>query len=56
MRNLVPLMLMAAPAVAQNAVTAGRSVVEHTLLNLGFEWPISGDAKRNASVAVPFSR
>ena len=30
-------------------------VVEHpTLHNLGFEWPLQGDANRNASVAVQF--
>ncbi len=40
---------------AQNSTTAGRFHVEHpTLLNLGFEWPISGDANRNAQVAVQF--
>ena len=34
---------------------AGRFVVEHpTLLNLGFEWEIRGDANRNATVAVEF--
>ncbi|MCC6858849.1 MAG: hypothetical protein IT158_09815 [Bryobacterales bacterium] len=42
-------------AYAQNATQAGRFTVEHpTLLNLGFEWEISGDANRNASVAVQF--
>ena len=40
---------------AQNAVTAGKFTVEHpTLLNLGFEWEISGDANRNATVSVQF--
>ena len=30
-------------------------MVEHpTLLNLGFEWAITGDANRNATVAVQF--
>ncbi len=34
---------------------AGKFVVEHpTLLNLGFEWAIRGDANRNATVAVQF--
>ncbi len=38
-----------------NATEAGRFVVEHpTLLNLGFEWAIRGDANRNAAVAVEF--
>src|SRR3954452_13639644 len=40
---------------AQNGVQAGRFTVEHpTLLNLGFEWEIAGDANRNATVAVQF--
>lgn len=40
---------------AQNATEAGRFTVEHpTLLNLGFEWAIRGDANRNAKVAVDF--
>jgi len=40
---------------AQNATIAGRFHVEHpTLLNLGFEWAISGDANRNATVDVKF--
>ena len=40
-----------------NAVSAGRFVVEPpTLICLGFEWEISGDANRNASVAVGYRR
>jgi len=40
---------------AQNATEAGRFHVEHpTLLNLGFEWSIEGDANRNATVEVRF--
>ncbi len=51
------LLLLAASLQAQNAVTAGRFHVEHpTLLNLGFEWPISGDANRNATVDVQFRK
>lgn len=51
---LLPLFLPAA-LYAQNAVTAGRFLVEHpTLRNLGFEWSISGDANRNARVAVSY--
>jgi len=39
----------------ENSTIAGRFVVEHpTLMNLGFEWSIRGDANRNASVAVQF--
>lgn len=42
---------------AQNATTAGRFHVEHpTLLNLGFEWAITGDANRNATVDVQFRK
>src|SRR6476659_5288496 len=42
-------------ADADNACQAGKFVVEHpTLLNLGFEWAIRGDANRNAAVAVEF--
>ncbi len=40
---------------AQDATEAGQFFVEHpTLLNLGFEWPIRGDANRNASVSVQY--
>lgn len=49
------LVFAAASASAQNATEAGTFVVEHpTLLNLGFEWSIRGDANRNASVDVQF--
>ena len=42
---------------AQDAVQAGRFHVEHpTLLNLGFEWAIEGDANRNATVEVRFRK
>jgi len=48
--SLVPLTLY-----AQDATRVGRFHVEHpTLLNLGFEWSISGDANRNATVSVEF--
>ncbi len=47
--------LSAAPASGQNATQAGHFHVEHpTLLNLGFEWPIVGDANRNAAVSVEY--
>lgn len=47
--------LTAGSLVAQDATEAGRFHVEHpTLLNLGFEWSIRGDANRNAAVAVRF--
>lgn len=49
------LLLVGAAARAQNATAAGRFHVEHpTLLNLGFEWAIHGDANRNAAVAVQY--
>ena len=42
---------------ALNAVTAERFVVEPpTLICLGFEWEISGDANRDASVTVEYRR
>ena len=45
----------AAPGDAQ--VTPGELVVEHpTLINLGFEWHIDGDANRNAGVEVSFRK
>ncbi len=38
-------------------VTPGEFVIEHpTLINLGFEWHIDGDANRNASVDVSFRK
>ena len=47
--------IAAAPADA--TVTPGEFVVEHpTLINLGFEWHIDGDANRNASVDVSFRK
>ena len=46
----------AAPAVAAPTdlrVTPAELIVDHpTLINLGFEWMIDGDANRNASVEV----
>ena len=53
---MLPFLLVPV-AVAQNATTAGRFTVEHpTLLNLGFEWAISGDDNRNATVDVQYRR
>jgi hypothetical protein len=53
---LVLILIATASALAQsNATQVGKFVVEHpTLLNLGFEWPITGDANRNATVTVQF--
>lgn len=40
-----------------DAVLAGELVIEPpTLINLGFEWFIQGDANRNATVAVSFRK
>ena len=42
-------------SAGQNGTQAGKFTVEHpTLLNLGFEWAIAGDANRNATVEVRF--
>ncbi len=49
--------LLASSVHAQDSTRAGDFTVEHpTLHNLGFEWTISGDANRNASVTVEFRR
>jgi hypothetical protein len=56
---VVALMLPAAPVLAQegNAVTAGAFTVDRpTLVSLGFEWRVAGDANRNASVAVSYRK
>src|SRR6478752_6994260 len=46
-----------AQASAPNAVACGEFVVEPaTLINLGFEWHIDGDANRNASVDVSYRK
>lgn len=55
----IPLLflLAAASALGQDATRAGQFTVEHpTLLNLGFEWAIAGDANRNAAVSVEYRR
>jgi hypothetical protein len=42
---------------ARDGVVAGDLIVERpTLICLGFEWRISGDENRNASVAVQYRR
>ena len=54
-RTYFILLMSAGAAFAQNATQAGKFVVEHpTLLNLGFEWAITGDANRNATVEVQY--
>ena len=48
-------LVLAAALQVQNATEAGRFHVEHpTLLSAGFEWTITGDANRNATVTVQF--
>lgn len=52
---LLALSMATVLADPEKKVEAGKFTVEHpTLLNLGFEWQIRGDANRNASVAVYF--
>ena len=56
-RHLVASSFLAIAAWSQDATTAGRFHVEPpTLLNLGFEWPIQGDANRNATVSVEYRK
>ena len=62
-RALLAIALLAGsthPAIAAEGnanVTPGEFVIEHpTLINLGFEWHIDGDANRNASVAVSYRK
>jgi len=57
MRTAALLLFLTSTLLAQNATKAGRFHVEHpTLLNLGFEWAIDGDANRNAVVEVRFRK
>ncbi len=54
-RTLALILYVSGAAFAQNATTAGRFTVEHpTLLNPGFEWAISGDDNRNATVSAEY--
>ena len=63
MRALLAIALVAGLAHSAIAaegdakVTPGEFVIEHpTLINLGFEWHIDGDANRNASVDVSYRK
>lgn len=57
MRAFLCIVFAACLMQAQNSTRPGRFVVEHpTLLNLGFEWLIEGDANRNAAVDVRFRK
>ncbi len=54
---LLCLFLAVCGADVENGTQVGRFVVEHpTLLNLGFEWQIRGDANQNAAVAVQYRK
>jgi hypothetical protein len=54
-RAVLSLFLAFLGSSTENSTVAGKLVVEHpTILNLGFEWPIRGDANRNATVTVQF--
>lgn len=53
--TLLICILLAGSAAAQNSTQSGKFIVEHpTLLNLGFQWKISGDENRNAKVSVQY--
>lgn len=55
--GLACLLLLCTSARAADAVTAGELFVEPpTLVSLGFEWSISGDENRNASVTVEYRK
>ena len=57
MRIVALLVFVACSLQAQNVTRPGQFHVEHpTLLNLGFEWAIDGDANRNAAVEVRFRK
>jgi hypothetical protein len=57
MRTTVFLALAVSALAAENGTRPGRFYVEHpTMLNLGFEWAIEGDANRNAAVEVRFRK
>jgi hypothetical protein len=57
MRIAALLIAFSWSVAAQNSTHAGVFHVEHpTLLNLGFDWAIEGDANRNATVEVRFRK
>src|SRR3954447_14869188 len=57
MRAAALLLFATCALQAQNSTRPVRFHVEHpTLLNLGFEWTIEGDANRNAAVDVRFRK
>lgn len=51
------LTVLAATPPAANGVTPGEVIIEPpTLQSLGLEWPLAGDANRNATVTVKYRR
>jgi hypothetical protein len=55
--GVAAVLLLAAPVWAADRTTPGELVVERpTLISLGFEWHITGDDNRNATVAVSYRR
>ena len=51
------VLLWSIPAAAANTTTAAAFVTERpTLISLGFEWHITGDDNRNATVAVSYRK
>jgi hypothetical protein len=51
------LVVAVIPVCAENAIASGDFVVEPpTLVSLGFEWKISGDDNRNASIEVNYRK
>lgn len=57
MSMLAAGLVLASPVVAANKVTAGEFIVDRpTLINLGFEWVISGDDNHNARVEVTYRK
>jgi len=55
--TLVVILLCSLPAVAGDGTVAGAFVTERpTLISLGFEWHITGDDNRDASVATSYRK
>lgn len=57
LQSMILALLAVSTLSADDTTQAGRFHIEHpTLVNLGFEWAISGDANRNATVSVQFRK
>jgi hypothetical protein len=53
----IPGRALSAPPVSPDAIVPGELLIEPpTLINLGFEWFVEGDANRNAVVEVSYRR